>query len=214
MANANSERAKTSATKANPNRQSVALLLIGILVAVVTAILGVFATIVYLSEKEQRWAELHNTLTTSLEQSSASLALPVWGLEDAQIRSIMNVTMTQREVFAITATLPNATYRLARDSNWRIVTAQSDPADLNLIAQERQIIYKENELGLIKIYVSPHFLNQELSVLRQNIFILILILDSALILSMAALLWQRTDGFEREQGRASGFLWLRHLVLR
>lgn len=171
--------------------RSIATVLITALVAVVTLLLGLFATALYTTERDQRRAELHRTMDLSLSQATAGLALPMWGLDDKQITSIMQAGMSQREVYAISVTMPGRTYRLARDANWQVAAVNADPpaTATDLLRKEGIVRHADEPLGTVQVFVSPRFMEADLRERRHAIVGFILALDVALVLSMGLLLW-------------------------
>ncbi len=169
---------------------SIAAVLITALVAIVTLLLGAFAAVVYHSERDQRVAQLRDTLTVSLDQQAAGLALPMWNLDETHVVAIMHSGMSNREVFAIAASTPDKKYVLARDARWQVDRVDAEPTAKGLIVEERTVRHSGEPVGSVRVFASPRFLEEELSDRRAAIVVFILVLDVMLVLSMTLLLWQ------------------------
>jgi two-component system sensor histidine kinase/response regulator len=199
---------------------SIAAVLITVLVTVVTLLLGLFATVAYNIEKKQREMHLKDDLSVTLDQQSVGLTLPMWELDETQINAILRAGMSNREVFAITASTANTKYTLARDATWQIAHVSEEPSADGVISDERTIRHNNETLGTVRVFVSPRFLNEDLSARQTSLVVFILVLDATLVLSLSLLLWQlmlkpvkvlkRFAGAVRDDGKveeASGKAW-------
>ncbi len=169
---------------------SIATLLSVALVGVVTLLLGAFAVFMYSSERDERWTMLRNALSVSADQQAAGLALPMWNLDDRHVRAILTSGMSHREIMAIAATTAGKTYVIGRTPEWSLQWRETEPADGDLLMQERSIQHGGEPVGRVRVFASPRFLQQDLAARLRSLVVLILVLDAAMVASLVLLLWQ------------------------
>jgi two-component system sensor histidine kinase/response regulator len=168
---------------------SIAAVLSVALVTVVTLLLGAFAALVYAAERDQRMRELRDALSVSADQQAAALALPMWNLDGPHIMAIIKSGMRPREVFSISATTDGKLYVQGRDADWQVTTLDTQPSRPDLIAEEREIVYRGQPIGRLRMIGSARFLQEELAGRKRSIIIFILVLDVTLVASLYLLLW-------------------------
>ena len=168
---------------------SIALWLIVGLVTVVTIFLSVFAAVFYSNEKEQSWTQLRSVLTSRADQQAAGLALSIWNLDETNIQTILSTGMIDRDVYAIAVSTPEKQYGVVRDANWQPVPLKGEVTAPGLLSMERVVSHGKEPIGAVKVYVSPRFLQENLSQRRTSIIAFILALDVTLVLALTVLLW-------------------------
>ncbi|MBI3382220.1 MAG: response regulator [Aquabacterium sp.] len=168
---------------------SIALFLIAGLVTVVTVFLSTFAAVVFHNERDQRWVQLHNTLTANVDQQAAGLALPVWNMDETNILAILQSGMIDREVYAIVVSTSEKPYGTVRDANWHASSLKGPVTDQGLLVEERVIYHGKEPLGAVKVYVSGRFLQEDLEQRRSTIIAFIVALDITLVVALTVMLW-------------------------
>jgi PAS domain S-box-containing protein len=170
-------------------RLSIAVALIAVLVTVVTLVLGSFAAVVLGNETASRQAQLRRALSTNADQLAAALVLPMWNLDDSQVRSVALSGMSDSDVLAIETGTPEQTLRLVRNAAGEIVEARQLPDEPGLLSEERQVRRGTETLGRVRVLATPRFVALELAAWRRSAALFIAALDIGLVLSLALLLW-------------------------
>jgi signal transduction histidine kinase/HPt (histidine-containing phosphotransfer) domain-containing protein/ActR/RegA family two-component response regulator/HAMP domain-containing protein len=170
-------------------RLSIAVALIAVLVTVVTLVLGSFAALVLDNETASRQAQLRRALATSADQLAAALVLPMWNLDDSQLRSVALSGMSDRAVVAIEAGPPEQPLRLVHNAAGEVVEAQAWPDESGLLSEERSVRRDGEVLGRVRVLATPRFVAQELAAWRRSAALFIAALDMGLVLTLALLLW-------------------------
>jgi len=168
---------------------SIAAVLSVALVTVVTLLLGAFAVVFYAAERDQRMQELRDALSVSADQQAAALALPMWNLDGPHIMAIIKSGMRPREVFSIAATTDGKLYLQGRDAQWQVTTLDAEPTRAGLLVEEREIVYRGQAIGRLRMVETPRFLEAELAARKRSIIVFILVLDATLVASVYLLMW-------------------------
>jgi PAS domain-containing protein len=170
-------------------RLSVAVLLLLAMVATVSTLLGSFAVVVYRNEAEQRQTRLQQALALGTERLAESLALPMWNIDDASVRSIVKAGMSAQELVAIALSGPEQHYTLARDAQGQLVEVKAAPDAPQLLVEQREVKHAGQTIGHVRLFASTALLQADLRAWRRSAVQFILVLDAALLLGMSALLW-------------------------
>ena len=170
-------------------RLSIAVVLITALVTVVTAILGSAAALVYRHEAREQYELLQRELSSTADQLAVALTLPMWNIDNAQLRSIVDNGMSNRDTYAIEAASTDQQYVMVRDAQWRPVEAKTVPAIDGLLTEERNVQHDGETIGQMRIHASPRFVAQGLDEWRNSALLLIAALDIGLVLILAGMLW-------------------------
>lgn len=162
-------------------RHSVSTVAILCLVLVATSVLGAFGYISCLRESEQRWANLRGKLTSSADQLSVALAIPMWNLDRVQIKKIIESEMHDPEVLAVRVDDTGKTYE------------GGNPAPGNTeqpLSEKHEITFSGEVIGSVEVFVTPKLVLAALSKSRLQFGLLILLVDLTLILSIYLVLWK------------------------
>ena len=189
----------------NIRNTPIAVLLLSVLVVVTTLLLGAFALLAYQSEKQSQWATLTDTVEVEADQLAVSLVVPMWDLDERQVRNIMQSSMRHAAIHTVVVTIGQDAVVATRDSSWQIIEGQQSPAPEGFVVTEREIARDARHLGVVKVFGSPRFIEQALAERLRLIVGGILLLDLALVLSLYALLWKTIlrpvrviEGYARE----------------
>ncbi|MES2261319.1 MAG: ATP-binding protein [Pseudomonadota bacterium] len=175
-----------------PARQSsIALIVSTTLAGVVTVVLLTFAVLFYNAERERRWDELHQALAISADQLALAVALPAWNFDDHQVLAVMRSGLNHRDLAAsvVSATANQRQYVLRRDARGQLVESAAPPAAPELLAEQRPVQMAGQEIGWVRVYATPAYVEDDLRQRRLAIIAVILVLDVALVLSVYLLLW-------------------------
>ncbi|MDP3084201.1 MAG: response regulator [Rubrivivax sp.] len=168
---------------------SIATALVAALVALVTLLLTAFAAVYYQSERDRRLGELGVSLGISADQQAAALQLPLWNLDTPQVLSILRSGMREREVLALAVLSARDPLVMARDGDGAVRAMGTEPAAEGLLMVERQIEFRGETLGQLRLYGTRAHLDAGLAALRGQVFAFILLLDGVLVLCLYLLLW-------------------------
>jgi PAS domain S-box-containing protein len=171
------------------HRLSLAGLLLLALVAAVSALLGSFAVVVYRHEADGLKTRLHQGLASSADRMAEVLALPMWDIDEAHLRSIVRAGMSAPELVAIEVVAPGQPYVLQRDASGALAETPAPPSAPHLLVEQRAVRHLGETIGQVRLYASTAGLQADLAAWRSSALQFILLLDAALLLSMSALLW-------------------------
>ncbi len=190
-----------SRTIMSKRRMSVAQAMILTLVVVNTLALTAFGVVYYVIERQHGYDALRSSLKVTLEQLATSLAMPVWNFEDEQAGKIIESTMTNPEVFAVSVRSVSPDRRIAsrvRDADWAVtVTEQPIVCDEQDFSASTKILASGAVIGIVELHLSTRFLSAQLrktlvnlvgSILSLNamlVFLLFLILNRAIMRPIA-----------------------------
>ncbi len=151
-----------------------------LLVITMTAVLVVFATLEYNSEKTRRTARLHNDMVTWAEQMAVSLQLPIWNFDHAQIDKIIESSMRDNTIAAVDVLLADqasSRHVHIRDESWGIKSADRAPVTHDGWATSRDVMADGEKLGTVTVYVTPKFLQAALTATFYRTLLAIALLD-------------------------------------
>ncbi|HJV22563.1 MAG TPA: PAS domain S-box protein [Holophagaceae bacterium] len=179
------------------HRVSVLVLVISVLVALTTLILGLASLVAYRTESRTRHEHLEQTLAATADHMAASLTLPVWNFDRPQTARILDSLMGDRvvqEVNLQSGTEVVETLTRSRGRDWSVEASDRAPAwgrapGPGLLATERPITLDHETLGRLRLVYSTRFLDAELQALLRQRLAWVVALDLLLIACMSLLLW-------------------------
>ena len=170
---------------------SIVLALSVALTFVVTVLLLVFAVLFYQSEREQRWQQLHRSLSLSADQLAVAIELPLWNLDEKQMLAIMRSTLGKRELVAsaLTPGIGKEALALRRTAAGAFETLAAPPADAGLLVQRRAVTMGGQVIGSVAVYATPQLLHAQLRQRALAIGAMIVALDVILVACIWLLMW-------------------------
>ncbi|HJV89205.1 MAG TPA: PAS domain S-box protein [Holophagaceae bacterium] len=179
------------------HRVSVLVLVISVLVALTTLILGFASFVAYRTESLTRRQHLEQTLAATADHMAASLTLPVWNFDRPQTARILDSLMADRVVQEVNLRSGSGAVEVltrSRGPNWTVETSDRSPAwgqdpGPGLMATERPITLDQETLGHLRLVYSTRFLDAELRALLRQRLAWVAALDLLLIACMSLLLW-------------------------
>jgi signal transduction histidine kinase len=184
---------------------------------VVTALLLVFAVLFYQSEREQRWQQLHRSLSVSADQLAVAIELPLWNLDEKQMQAIMRSMLGKRDLVAssLTPGIGKEALVLRRTASGTIGSFSSLSAEPGWLVQRRPVTMGGQVIGSVAVYATPALLHAQLRQRALGIGAMIVALDVILVASIWLLMWwlmlkplkaigQYAAGIQAGQGEASG----------
>jgi PAS domain S-box-containing protein len=169
---------------------SVASIVITILVAVTTLLLGTFGMINHALEKNRRLAILRDELRGEADQLSIASALPIWNIDRDQIDKVVESTFNNRNIYAIEVTAAGRIHSRVRDAQWRVVSAGGSIQAPDLFEEDRAVTFSGEAIGMVKVFFSPKIVEEEMQKSLISTFANIILLDLILTVSLYLLFWR------------------------
>ena len=160
-----------------------------LLVVTVTLALGVFGFLNYTEIRNSRIDNLKANLSIQTSQLSIALALPGWNLDNFGVERIIDSFLLDRNISAVIADVGDKEKSIrVRDSNWQIVTSKTIPVLDDDFKEEKLIVFKNETIGSVQVYVTPKFIQQELIEIVIRIVFFTVVLDLVLVMLIYFLL--------------------------
>lgn len=172
-----------------PIVRSIVFYVSTLLVVTVTLALGVFGFLNYSEIKNSRISNLKANLSIQTSQLSIALALPGWNLDNFGVDRIIDSFLLDRNISAVVVDVGDDEKSIRiRDSNWQIVTSKTVPPLTEEFKEEKKIVFKNEVIGSVQVYVTPKFIQQELTGIIIRIVFFTFVLDLVLVLLLYFLL--------------------------
>ena len=170
-------------------KDSIAAIMIMSIVTVTTLLLGALGVFYDTSEQHRQHATLQKELYVITNQLATALSLPVWNIDGEEIDAMIGSIMQDRNIYGVVAKASGKTYSSARDVRWGITIGEQDLPTGEFLVEEREITYRRQPIGMVKVLSTPKFVQEELRKTHLSIILLILSVDLVLILSLYLLIW-------------------------
>jgi len=181
------------------------------LLVVTTLILGGFAVYNLAQARTRLENDLQRLAETTVQRLSQHLIGPLWALNKEQLGESIEAAMLERRVYAIVIRGEDRKTIFMgrrRDDNWNVVEATSAPKGDYVLSKTTLLHNNEEMIGVLEVYVSRRFLEQQFNTLVHTEIRRGAVLDLALIVVTLLLLRrllvrpirQLTDASERIAG--------------
>jgi len=154
----------------------------------ITVILVGLAISNYFSFKNRMLNDLEKFADITSTQIANYLEIPLWTIDEPQIKGLLESEMLERRIKAIIVRGPgdNIAYGRMRDQNRQVVQVTDDIAH-DFIVGKKDILYEKKrnkKLGVVEVYISPKPMQEELQ--RQIMFnvIAVIVLNIAIFISI------------------------------
>ena len=190
--------AKSRLAPLRPDKASVLVIVIGILVLLVTLSLGGSAYLAYRGESKEKMATLEKELSTTANELATSLTLPVWYLDEQQVARILDNLMERpviQEVRIQIQTGRSETVGRFRKPDGTVQTGSVPPPPpgsalaKGLIKAEQPVTFAGRTIGQVHVVFTTRYLEAELRRVLKNTLISLISLDLLLTASLFLLLW-------------------------
>jgi PAS domain S-box-containing protein len=170
-------------------RFSVAMLVAAALVTVTTLVLGAAGAARYAADRAEKWERLRRVNQVTANVLALSLALPIWNIDRAQIDKILQSMEATQPIEAVVVTAAGRTQARVRRGKWL------EPADgkidtAGLLVEERGIVFDNQRIGTLRLYVSPKSIEAELRQSAIRMVVGIVALDALLVMFVYVILWR------------------------
>jgi PAS domain S-box-containing protein len=170
--------------------RSLAAVVAATLVAVTTVLLGTYSILSYRSDAKRQRDALLALMHVQSDELSVALALPVWNIDRAQIRRVIGAMARPKSVYGISVIAADGTYGLVRDANWDLVPWNGKSVPPGMFVEERPILFADNEIGTVRLVVTPKYFQNELRDTLIHIAGTIVAVDILLVLGTYFVLWR------------------------
>lgn len=172
-----------------PVARSIVFYVSTLLVVTVTIALGVYGFLNYSEIKNSRIDSLKKNLSIQTSQLSIALALPGWNLDNFGVDRIIDSFLLDSNISAVVVDVGDEKKSIRiRDSNWQIITSKTVPPMTSEFKEEKEIVFKNEVIGSVQVYVTSKFIQQELMGIVVRIIFFTLALDLVLVLLLYFLL--------------------------
>lgn len=155
-----------------------------LLVIFSTAILSALAAFNYTCFRSRLAEELDTLSQHTIWRMSENLMLPLFDFDAKKINTVLAAEMSEKRIFAVLIRKPDKNdilYGRQRNAAWEITDATSAVSG-DFIMQQQNIVYQNNPLGKIEIYLTRKFMQNELFRLLIPNLIAIFLADIILVL--------------------------------
>ncbi|MBL8458144.1 MAG: PAS domain S-box protein, partial [Zoogloea sp.] len=162
---------------------SLATVVIGIIVIIVSAALAIGGTIAYRSYSAQKWNEFHEAVDLEVERLSIALTPAIWNLEFSQIQKVMESLMKDPRYAGIAVDVGNRQFTLGRNADGQGFSATTPPPIAGALVRHRPIRYADQPVGILTLYATSAKVEADLQ--QALIFLIVLALLFDLLISVA-----------------------------
>jgi len=166
-------------------------------VVLIVFVIGSMGLYDFITTNDKLSKNLTKTIKDTNERLGVSLKTHIWNFNKPDTSSILELEMTNREIFAIIVLNPDKTLFLGkkRDNKWNIENIESfDNNNLSdysdYLCDELYIKDGDNVLGIIKIFITERFKKDQLSNSLIKNFLMIIFVSTILVLSISFFLKQ------------------------
>ncbi len=164
--------------------------LIAVIILITSIVLGVTGYFAYKYIEQQEQAELSELAEVSATRLSQHLVIPMWNLDREQVSELLSAEMQELRVAAIVIRdEDNSTLFAAKERNdaGEIVESVGSISG-NYISVDRKVLNNDQEIGVVSMFVTPKFMEEELKNFGQGVIATVVILDFVIFIIMMVVL--------------------------
>jgi methyl-accepting chemotaxis protein len=164
--------------------------LIAVIILITSIVLGVTGYFAYKYIEQQEQAELSELAEVSATRLSQHLVIPMWNLDREQVSELLSAEMQELRVAAIVIRdEDNSTLFAAKERNdaGEIVESVGSISG-NYISVDRKVLNNDEEIGVVSMFVTPKFMEEELKNFGQGVIATVVILDFVIFIIMMVVL--------------------------
>lgn len=170
-------------------RRSLATVVAATLVAVTTVLLGTYSILSYREDARRQRETLRSLMLLQKKELAVALALPLWNIDRAQVDKVIEAMSRPHSVYGISVHTSGETYGRVRNADWKYVPWDGKSAAAGMLVEEEPIQFGGNEIGTVRLLVTPKFLQDDLRATLVHIVTAIVSVDVLLILCTYLVLW-------------------------
>jgi PAS domain S-box-containing protein len=160
------------------------------LVTVATLLLAAFGVVAWRSQARFQRGELEGLATVQADGLAVALAVPVWNIDRPVIGKILDAMARPDSIYGVSVTAGDDSIGRRRNAKWEMVAWDGVGPPAGLFVQERPIVYQDNQVGVVDLYVSYKNVEEELRKLRNQLIGAIVAVDLLIIVSVYLVLWR------------------------
>ncbi|MCP4693853.1 MAG: hypothetical protein GY859_37810, partial [Desulfobacterales bacterium] len=144
-----------------------------ILVLVTTLTMSGLAAFNYFTAKSEMTRELNHISETAAVRLADNLVAPLWNMNAEETDHMLLNEMAEKRIFAIIVTGPDQKEIIAgkqRDSQWKPVDAK-EALQGKFITADHVVSKGEETLGVVRLHLTPKFMNESLRRSLTTIFL-------------------------------------------
>lgn len=160
------------------------------LVLVITVLLGIAGVVVYRSDSDSQWDNLHKTQRTLADQLAVGFASPLWNFDRPTIGKIAEGAFQEETISGLVVLAEDGTIVHARSrdaASWN-VTVERAPSGTPELEEKRPILFEGEPIGTLRVLATTRFVEQDLRATMGHVVLGIVGLDLAVILGLYVLL--------------------------
>jgi PAS domain S-box-containing protein len=186
---------------------SLAKLVAVTLVTVTTLMLIGLGIYVYDTAEERQRTDLQEMTKVQADSLAEALAVPIWNIDRPVINKVLDAMVQPKSVWGVSVTTGGDSIGRKRDANWKMVPWDGAGPPSGLWVQRRPIVYKDQRIGTVELYVTPKFFRQTLNRLTRDFVVVTVGIDLLIILCVYLVLWRSVlrplSAIERYAGAVS-----------
>lgn len=172
---------------------SIAGIVIILLVAATTLLLGVLAVVGYSSYRGRQREEFAKKHAVIADQLATSLTLPLWNFDRGEVGKVIESAMQDEDVYGVIARSTGDTptqFVRTRNDQWTVTAATGNLAARGLRIEKRNIVVAGDTIGEVEVFATSRFLDARLRQTLVAIIGIIGFLDLILVVGLYLLLWR------------------------
>jgi methyl-accepting chemotaxis protein len=164
--------------------------LIAVIIFITSIVLGITGYFAYKYTEQQEQAELSELAQVSATRLSQHLVIPMWNLDREQVKELLTAEMQELRVAAIVIRDEDKSTLFAakeRNDAGEIVESVGSVAG-NYISVDRKVLNDGEEIGVVSMFVTPRYMQEDLKNFGQAVIATVLILDFVIFIIMMVVL--------------------------
>ena len=171
-------------------RTSLAKFVAATLVTVTTLLLVTLGVVGYKSEARRQRGDLVGLMRVQANELAVALAVPVWNIDRPVIAELLEAMSQPKSIYGISVAATGERYGRVRDAQWKLVPWNGSGVPPGLFVEQRPIVYAGNPIGIVRLYVTPKFMDDDLRGLLFRVIAAIVSIDLLIIVSVYLVLWR------------------------
>jgi PAS domain S-box-containing protein len=168
---------------------SLAKLVTATLVTATTLLLVALGIVGYREERRRQYVDLDHLANVQASALAVALEVPVWNIDRPEIGKILDAMGKPVSIQAIRVTAGDDGFGRIRDAKWDLVPWNGDNVPASVTRYEATIRYEGRPIGIVELYVTPRWIEEDMAGLLVKIVGVIVAIDLLIIVSVYLVLW-------------------------
>ena len=164
--------------------------LIAVIILTTSIVLGVAGYFAYKYIEQQEQSELAQLAEVSANRLAQHLVIPMWNLDREQVGELLESEMQEQRVAAIVIRDEDSSTLFAakeRNDAGEVVESIGSVSG-DFISVDRKVLNNDEEIGVVSMFITPQFMDQELNQFRQGVVAIVVILNVVIFIIMMVVL--------------------------